>query len=201
MDQIAFRIILTALLISFVAHRGFYTRKVQHSDTSVLHQPKPGRATKVANLLALPALLSTVIYVISPVWMSWSTLPFPTWLRWSGVGIALGGFALLQWSQQLLGKNWSDTPRLVADQEMITGGPYRWIRHPIYAAFMLILGSLLLISANWFIGGLWIGMTCLDISSRIRMEEAMMVDQFGEHYRVHAENRPAVPAYSKTGGQ
>lgn len=68
---------------------------------------------------------------------------------------------------------------------MITGGPYRWIRHPIYAAFLLILGSPLLISANWFVGGLWIAMTGLDIASRIRTEEAMMLGQFGEQYQAY----------------
>ena len=68
---------------------------------------------------------------------------------------------------------------------MVASGPYRWVRHPIYAAFLLILGSLLLISANWCIGGLWIGMTGLDIASRIRTEEAMMVSRFGAPYRAY----------------
>ena len=185
MDNIVFRAILAALLLGFVAHRGFYTRKVQHSAESVLEQPKPGRATQIANLLALPALLSSVIYVIAPAWMSWSALPLPLWLRWLGVGVALSGFTLLQWAQQSLGKNWSDEPRLVEGQEMISSGPYRWIRHPIYAAFLLILGSLLLISANWFIGALWLGMTGLDVASRMRTEESMMVGQFGEQYRAY----------------
>ena len=81
--------------------------------------------------------------------------------------------------------NWSDAPNLLEGQEMVASGPYRWIRHPIYAAFLLILGSLLLISANWCVGGLWIGMTGLDVASRIRTEETMMVSRFGERYRAY----------------
>jgi protein-S-isoprenylcysteine O-methyltransferase Ste14 len=185
MEPSVYRVILAALLIGFVAHRGFYTRQVQHSAESVLKQPEAGRATRIANLLAIPALLATVIYVLNPAWMSWSALPFPIWLRWLGVGVALGGFLLLQWSQQTLGKNWSDAPRLVEGQEMIASGPYRCIRHPIYAAFLLILGSLLLISANWFVGGMWIGMAGLEVDSRMRTEEAMMLGQFGERYRAY----------------
>ena len=119
--------------------------------------------------------------------MAWSALPLPAWLRWLGVAIALTGFALLQWSQQSLGKNWSDSPLLLKGQEMIASGPYRWIRHPIYAAFLLILGSPLLISANWFVGGMWIGMTGLDVASRVRAEEAMMVGQFGEQYHAYVQ--------------
>ena len=187
MDPILFRVILAILLTGFVAHRGYYTRKVQHPAESVLEKPRRGRANQIANLFALPALLSTLIYLIVPNWMAWSALPLPAWLRWLGVAIALTGFALLQWSQQSLGKNWSDSPLLLKGQEMIASGPYRWIRHPIYAAFLLILGSPLLISANWFVGGMWIGMTGLDVASRVRAEEAMMVGQFGEQYHAYMQ--------------
>ena len=187
MDPILFRVILAILLTGFVAHRGYYTRKVQHPAESVLEMPRRGRANQIANLFALPALLSTLIYLIVPNWMAWSALPLPAWLRWLGVAIAMTGFALLQWSQQSLGKNWSDSPLLLKGQEMIASGPYRWIRHPIYAAFLLILGSPLLISANWFVGGMWIGMTGLDVASRVRAEEAMMVGQFGEQYHAYMQ--------------
>ena len=107
-------------------------------------------------------------------------------MRWLGVGVALVGFALLQFSQRTLGENWSDAPRLVQGQQMITAGPYELIRHPIYTSFFLILGSLLLISANWFIGGVWIAMTGLDVAARTRTEETLMFEQFGEHYRAYA---------------
>jgi protein-S-isoprenylcysteine O-methyltransferase Ste14 len=181
-DDLVFRIIVALLLIAFVAHRGYYTRKVQHAADSVVEQPKPGRASQIANLLTIPALLATLIYIIVPAWLSWAALPLPIWLRWLGVAIALAGFALLQWAQQTLDKNWSDAPTMFADQAMITSGPYHFIRHPIYAAFLLILDSLLLISANWCVGGLWIALTSLDCASRMKMEEAMMVRRFGEPY-------------------
>ena len=186
MEFAVFRVIVAALLFGFVAHRAFYTRKVKHSADAVPEQPEHGRTTQIANLLALPGLLATVTYVINPAWMSWSALPLPIWMRWLGVGVALVGFALLQFSQRTLGENWSDAPRLVQGQQMITAGPYELIRHPIYTSFFLILGSLLLISANWFIGGVWIAMTGLDVAARIRTEEALMLGRFGGHYRAHA---------------
>ncbi len=183
--EFVFRVILAALLIGFVAHRGFYTRKVQHSADSVLVQPEPGKSTRVAHLLALPALLATVLYVVNPTWMSWAALPFAIWIRWLGVGVALSGFVLLQWSQQSLGQNWSDAPKIVEGQQLIVSGPYHWIRHPIYAACLLILVSLLLISANWCVGAMWVGMVGLGAASRIRTEESMMIGQFGEAYRAY----------------
>jgi protein-S-isoprenylcysteine O-methyltransferase Ste14 len=118
--------------------------------------------------------------------MSWASLPVPAWLRWLGVAAAVLGFGLLQWSQLALGQNWSDTPRITKRQELVTAGPYRRMRHPIYTAFLLILGSSLLIAANWFVGGAWIGMAAVDIQGRIRYEEEKMLSRFGEEYRNYA---------------
>jgi protein-S-isoprenylcysteine O-methyltransferase Ste14 len=61
-------------------------------------------------------------------------------------------------------------------------GPYRWIRHPIYTSFLLILGSTLLITANWFIGSLWLAVTALDVRSRIKFEEGRLEARFGATY-------------------
>jgi protein-S-isoprenylcysteine O-methyltransferase Ste14 len=128
-----------------------------------------------------------IAYVINPEWLSWASLPFPLWLQWLGVGIALIGFALLQWAQVTLGRSWSDTPRMMKEQALITSGPYQFIRHPIYTAFILILGSTLFISANWLIGLTWAGMTVLDIASRIGFEESLMLEYFGEQYQEYME--------------
>jgi protein-S-isoprenylcysteine O-methyltransferase Ste14 len=72
---------------------------------------------------------------------------------------------------------------MMKEQVLITSGPYQFIRHPIYTAFILILGSALLISANWFIGLAWLGMTVLEVASRIGFEESLMLEYFGDRYR------------------
>jgi protein-S-isoprenylcysteine O-methyltransferase Ste14 len=181
-----FRIIVAALLIAFVAHRGFYTRKARQRPETVRRHLALGRGSRVAQLLAVPALVGSLLYVVTPSSMAWSAFALPLWTRWFGVAAALAGFALLQWSQRTLSTNWSDAPALLEGQKLIVRGPYRWIRHPIYAAFLLILGSLLLVSANWFVGGLWIVMTALDVVDRMNAEEAMLMGQFGEDYGAYA---------------
>ena len=127
--------------------------------------------------------IAIIVYAINPAWLAWAALPLPIWLRWTGVGLTLLGFALLQWAQNTLGKNWSDTPRMIQEQALVTSGPYRLIRHPIYTAFVFILGSTLLISANWLIGLAWLGMTILELASRIQFEEGLMLEYFGDQYR------------------
>ena len=181
--EITFRVILILLFLAFIAHRGYYTRKIKIAQEESIDERKNDTLSMIANLLALSGLGSVLLYSVAPSWMSWSSLPLPTWLRWLGVLIAALGFGLLQWSHFALGQNWSDTPRITASQELVTAGPYRWIRHPIYTAFLLILGSTLLISANWFIGGAWIAATAMDIFSRIRYEEEKMGLRFGDAYR------------------
>ena len=182
--ETAFRIILPALLIAFALHRGYYVRK-HGEEQNTLKKREEVLASKIAGMLGLLGFVAILVYAIRPGWLSWASLPLPLWLRWTGVGMALLGFALLQWAQTTLGKSWSDTPRMIREQALITGGPYQFIRHPIYTAFLLILGSILLISANWLIGLAWIGMTVLEVISRIGFEENLMLDYFGDQYRVY----------------
>ena len=180
--EIVFRIILPLVMITFVAHRGYYVRK-HGKEQNTLKKREEGLVTKLAGLLGIIGLFSLLAYVVNPGWLSWATLSLPLWVRWAGIGVAVFGFALLQWAQNSLGKNWSDTPRMMKEQALITSGPYQSIRHPIYTAFLLIMGSTLLISANWLIGLSWIGMTVLEIASRIGFEESLMLEYFGDQYR------------------
>ena len=180
--EVIFRMILPVLIVGFAAHRGYYVRKHGEEKNS-LKKREEGLASKTAGILGLVGFVAVLMYAIQPTWLSWASLPLPLWLRWLGIGIAALGFALLQWAQNILGKNWSDTPRMIKEQSLITSGPYQFIRHPIYTSFLLILGSTLLISANWLIGLAWIGMTVLEIASRIGFEENLMLEYFGDQYR------------------
>lgn len=178
-----FRIILPLLILSFAIHRGYYVRNFSKPEDATLKKREEGIVSRIAGLLGVAGFLSIIVFVINPDWLAFTRLSFPAWLRWTGVGIALAGFALLQWAQVTLGKSWSDTPRMLKEQTLISAGPYRTIRHPIYTAFLLILGSTLFISSNWLIGLSWTGMTILEIISRIQFEESLMIEYFGDQYR------------------
>ena len=184
--EAAFRFILPALIFAFAAHRGYYVRK-HGEERDSLKKREEGWVSKIARTLGMIGFVAILIYAIRPGWLAWASLSLAIWLRWTGIGIALLGFALLQWSQNTLGKSWSDTPRMIKEQTLITGGPYQYIRHPIYTAFLLILGSTLLTSANWLIGLTWMGMTPLEVASRIGFEENLMLEYFGEQYHDYME--------------
>jgi protein-S-isoprenylcysteine O-methyltransferase Ste14 len=178
-----FRIILPILIIGFALHRGYYVKFHSKPEDATLKRREEGIVSKIAGVLGMLGFLSMLAYVINPNWLAFSNLALPLWLRWSGIGIALVGFALLQLSQVTLANSWSDTPRMMKEQPLVTSGPYRIIRHPIYTAFILILGSTLFISSNWLIGLCWAVMTILEVASRIGFEESLMIEFFGEQYR------------------
>jgi len=182
-----FRVLLPLLIFAFVAHRGYYVHK-HGKESNSLKKREEGGLSKLAGLLGLAGFFSMIAYIINPDWLAWTSASFPIWMRWTGVGIAIAGFALLQWSQNTLGKNWSDTPRMTKEQVLVTSGPYHYIRHPIYSAFILILSSTFFISANWLIGLAWTGMTILEIASRIHYEESLMLEFFGEQYREYMQH-------------
>jgi protein-S-isoprenylcysteine O-methyltransferase Ste14 len=187
MEPLIYRFLVLILLLAFVAHRAYYTRKLPPVEGETVDKLQPGPLAKVASLIFMLALASSLVYIFFPSWIAWAALPLPAWARWLGVGLTLAGFLLLEWSQRALGRNWSDQPRITQEQHVVQNGPYRWVRHPIYTAFMLILGSTLLISANWLVGGLWIAAVSLDIIPRMRYEEAAMLQQFGEEYRQYQQ--------------
>jgi protein-S-isoprenylcysteine O-methyltransferase Ste14 len=181
-SETIFRITLPLVIFAFAFHRGYYVKYHSQPEEATVKKREEGTASKIAGILGIVGFISTIVYTINPDWLAFADLSFPAWLRWIGVGVAVAGFALLQWSQVTLANSWSDTPRMMSEQALITSGPYRTIRHQIYTSFILILGSTLLISSNWLVGLSWLGMTLIEVVSRVKFEESLMLEYFGEQY-------------------
>ena len=91
-----------------------------------------------------------------------------------------------------MGKNFRPTLEVAPDQELVTTGPYRIIRHPIYLAFLLMLASTGLLSANWFIGIVGVLLIASITLVRIPAEEAALDARFGKRYRQYKESTPMI---------
>jgi len=115
--------------------------------------------------------------------MSWATILLPDSLRWIGAITGFASLGLLIWVQHSLGKNFSSLLRIRSDHTLVTYGPYRWVRHPMYTTLLLLAGAILLLTANWFIGGALILAILLVMIVRTPFEEKMMIDKFGDEYR------------------
>lgn len=125
-------------------------------------------------------------YMIDPAWMAWSSVPLPAWLRWTGAGVWVIGAGLMIWTLSSLGKNLTDTVVTRKEHNLVTRGPYRWVRHPFYVCAGLLILASSLVAANWFIFA-GIAVFLILISMRTRTEEANLVARFGDGYRAYME--------------
>jgi protein-S-isoprenylcysteine O-methyltransferase Ste14 len=109
-------------------------------------------------------------------------MPLPTWLRWFGVGTGVFCSLLMYWTLSSLGKNLTDTVVTRSKATLVTNGPYRWVRHPFYVTAALLMASVTLLSANWFIGISSVAVLAL-LAIRTPKEEQMLIERFGQEYR------------------
>ena len=131
--------------------------------------------------IGLACMVGLLTFVASPSRMAWSALPLPLWSRWMGVGVGVVAACLLIWTLRTLGTNLTDTVVTRKHHTLITGGPYRLVRHPFYVAAALALAANALATANWFIG-LTGGLAIALLVIRTATEEAQLVKRFGDDY-------------------
>ena len=81
----------------------------------------------------------------------------PDGLRWAAVAVAAAALGLLGWADATLGENLCVSLKLRTDHTLVTSGPYRWVRHPIYSAALVFFAAVAVVSANWLVGASLIG--------------------------------------------
>jgi protein-S-isoprenylcysteine O-methyltransferase len=53
--------------------------------------------------------------------------------------LAISALTILLWARVTLGRNWSGRIVLKEGHELVTSGPYAYVRHPIYSGFILLI--------------------------------------------------------------
>jgi protein-S-isoprenylcysteine O-methyltransferase Ste14 len=102
------------------------------------------------------------------------------WLQGIGLVLFVLGLALAVWARVFLGRNWGIPMTQKADPELVTSGPYRTIRHPIYTGILLaMIGTVVAISLYWLIAVVLLGVYF--IYSAV-MEERYMAERFPDSY-------------------
>jgi protein-S-isoprenylcysteine O-methyltransferase Ste14 len=85
------------------------------------------------------------------------------------------------WARVYLGRNWSSAPTIKEGHQLIRGGPYRFVRHPIYTGILLALVGTVL--ANGKVrGALAVVLIWFAWTVKSRMEEEFMMRTFGAEY-------------------
>jgi protein-S-isoprenylcysteine O-methyltransferase Ste14 len=106
--------------------------------------------------------------------------------RWFGLGVFSLGMFYIVWSGIALGRLYSGDVTLQKDHQLITDGPYRRIRHPRYTGGVLLGIGLSLLFDSW-IGLLVLPFYMVVLLFRIRDEEDLMSEAFGEQWRSYCE--------------
>ncbi len=157
-------------------------------------KPIRWRETKASRLLNTVPLIAAFI-LLSPSRVT----PGASW-RGAGDGAALYGLGALLtaaglgfavWARARLAGNWSGTVTIKQEHELVTGGAYAIVRHPIYAGMLLgIAGSALAIGA-WR-GPAAFALASVAIGRRVWLEERALRRRFGADFDRYAARVPAL---------
>ena len=103
-----------------------------------------------------------------------------------GVACLVVGLWLFYRSHDDLGTNWSITLEVREQHRLITHGVYRRIRHPMYTALLLYSVGQALVIPNWLAGPSYLVAFGIFFAFRVKAEERMMLEQFGDEYAGYA---------------
>lgn len=103
-----------------------------------------------------------------------------------GLIICALGIALAIWARVYLGSNWGLPMSRKAQPELVTTGPYKFVRHPIYSGlFLALVGSAFAESYVWLIALVFVGAYFLYSA---RAEERLMTETFPDQYPVYQKH-------------
>lgn len=178
-------------LACFLAVRVFYFVIHRPAEVASRHE-QPARSGSVAarllRLVALLALLASVVLTFFlPHWM-----PVALWVpfapRWRVAAAALGWAAVLGWVavHEILGDSWTIFIALRPKHQLVTSGPYAWVRHPMYVVLALFGAASLVSTGSLPLATALLG-TAASAAARVPDEERMMLLAFGPVYAAYRD--------------
>ena len=135
----------------------------------------------------LPVALVSIASLISLA--GWGTWPASRTVYAVGVLVLCVGVAVRQWSHRTLGRFHQAVVTIQHDHEVIATGPYRLVRHPMYAGSAVAFLGVGLALGTWPGLALTFAGTLPAMLRRIRVEECALQDTLGDRYRDYASGR------------
>jgi protein-S-isoprenylcysteine O-methyltransferase Ste14 len=138
----------------------------------------------------------TVTFMLLPGKISWRGLTTRIWpsgtaLRLPACTLAFMGLGLSVWSRWSLGANWSATVTYRQGHQLVERGPYRFVRHPMYTGFLLMLaGTAVAVGSVGALMAFAVG--CVGTWWKLHREEAMLTKHFPEAYQAYKSRTKAL---------
>ena len=137
-------------------------------------------------LLSIGMFFVPIIYGATD-WLDFANYSLPIWARWLGVLLISLALFVFWRAHADLGLNWSPTLEIREHHDLVTQGIYAVIRHAMYASQWLWVIAQPLLLPNWIAGFLNLLVFIPFYFLRVREEEKLMLDQFGEQYRSYMQ--------------
>jgi len=194
MEEFFYKLALLILMFVFMAVRAPSVIKYKTTKKKV-------RKSTTADLIligfsTLGMMIFPLIYVFSSIFDRF-TMHLPDFIRITGILLYIASIILMYLVLKELGRDWSMKLELGHNHRLVTSGPCRLVRHPMYTAFYLMMIGQLLLTSNWFVGFYGVAIWTLFCIIRIPEEEKMMTEEFGDDYLAYSrETGSLLPKFS-----
>ena len=183
MNENIFRVLAAVILFTGIGISSYFRRKADRDTGEKISRKVDGSILMtVIKVGGLVLWLTPLVYLLNPNWMAWSKIGLPDWVRGLGVAIGVLCVAMIYWLFSSIGSGISPTSATRKQHKLVTGGPYRWVRHPLYTTGSFIFISFGMMADNWFIAALGV-LTFILMAIRTPKEEANLIEKFGDEYR------------------
>lgn len=108
------------------------------------------------------------------------------WIRYVDLACLIIGLAIRWTAIVSLGRSFSANVAIRAEQQLKTGGLYRFVRHPSYFGLLLIIIAVGLHTRNWIAFAIVAIPPFVALSYRIHVEETALKTAFGSAYDVYS---------------
>lgn len=187
MNENIFRILAAVILLTGMSISSYYRTKADRETGEKVSRKVDGIVMmNIIKLFGLVLWLSPFIYLLNPGWMVWSKIGLPEWVRWLGVLTGILGTVGVYWLFSSIGSGITPTSATRREHQLVTSGPYRWIRHPLYTFGTSMFISFGMMADNWFIALLGV-LGFIAMATRTPKEEANLIEKFGDEYRVYMQ--------------
>jgi len=186
-DEQIFHFLFTAVFVLVFVISVYFRRKARQASGVIARSQEGGPLMLIRLVFASLIYVPVLVYMINPAWMAWSSVPLPAWLRWLGGGLGVCAVPLIYWLLSSLGSNISETVLVKESHALVTHGPYRWVRHPLYSVSLLMLIALSLLAANAFMAVMVMVGLGIILMVVIPKEETHLTERFGDAYRTYQQ--------------
>ena len=184
MSQTFFHVVFVTIFLGFTFVRVVYQRRAQLTRGNAEY--REGRTHVALRLIfGIPFIAGVLAYLVRPSTLSFAQFPLPQWLQWVGLTLGIASLPLIWWVQWALDANFSTVLHVREEHTLVQHGPYRWVLHPMYTVLIMHGLAWLLLTGNWLVGGVFLVSLGIIIVTRLRNEEAAMLEKFGDAYRAY----------------